>query len=165
MKKILIFTRCSWTLINFRYDYIKFIINKNFNVTVACDFKNSELLKLKKLFPLVKFVKINFLNESKSLFNEFKICYQIIRLFLKSKFNIIHNFTIRPVIYSTLIGKLLTTSNIINSITGLGHVFNNKKSFFFKLLINTVYISSNYVIFQKLYLNIHNYMFLLYYNY
>ncbi len=149
MKKILIFTRCSWTLINFRYDYIKFIINKNFNVTVACDFKNSELLKLKKLFPLVKFVKINFLNESKSLFNEFKICYQIIRLFLKSKFNIIHNFTIRPVIYSTLIGKLLTTSNIINSITGLGHVFNNKKSFFFKLLINTVYISSNYIIFQN----------------
>ena len=69
MKKILIFTRCSWTLINFRQDYIKFIANKNFNITVACDFKNSELLKLKKLFPSIKFIKITFLNESKSLFN------------------------------------------------------------------------------------------------
>ena len=149
MKKILIFTRCSWTLINFRQDYIKFIANKNFNITVACDFKNSELLKLKKLFPSIKFIKITFLNESKSLFNELKICYQIINLFLKSKFHIIHNFTIRPVIYSTLIGKILTNSKIINSITGLGHIFNNHKSFFFKSLINLVYLNSNHLIFQN----------------
>ena len=107
MKKILIFTRCTWTLVNFRHDYIKFLENKKCNITIACDYRKQELKNLKKKFPSVSFKKINFLNKNRSIFREFKICYQIIKLLIMEKFNYIHNFTIRPVIYSTLIGKIL----------------------------------------------------------
>jgi glycosyltransferase involved in cell wall biosynthesis len=149
MKKILIFTRCTWTLVNFRHDYIKFLENKKCNITIACDYRKQELKNLKKKFPSVSFKKINFLNKNRSIFREFKICYQIIKLLIMEKFNYIHNFTIRPVIYSTLIGKILTNAKIVNSITGLGHIFNNKESFFFKNLINIIYIISNHIIFQN----------------
>ena len=149
MKKILIFTRCSWTLSNFRYDYVKFISNKNYKITIACDFEKKELSKLVKIFPTVEFKKINFLNQNNSIFKEFRMFYQIIKLLNSNRFNIIHNFTIRPVVYSTLIGKILTNSKIVNSITGLGHIFNNKEIFFFKTIINFIYLMSDYIIFQN----------------
>lgn len=149
MKKILIFTRCSWTLSNFRYDYVKFISNKNYKITIACDFEKKELSKLIKIFPTVEFKKINFLNQNNSIFKEFRMFYQIIKLLNSNRFNIIHNFTIRPVVYSTLIGKILTNSKIVNSITGLGHIFNNKEIFFFKTIINFIYLMSDYIIFQN----------------
>lgn len=149
MKKILIITRCSWTLLNFRHDYIKYIQYKKFKVTVACDFNNLEINKLKKIFPLINFKKINFLNKNGSILSEIKICLQIIRLFNNSKFDIIHNFTIRPVVYSTILGKIFSNSKIVNSMTGLGHIFNNGEKLFLKFLINYIYLISNHVIFQN----------------
>lgn len=149
MKKILIITRCSWTLLNFRHDYIKYIQHKKFKITVACDYNNLEINKLKKIFPLINFKKINFLNKNRSILSEIKICLQIIRLFNNSKFDIIHNFTIRPVVYSTVIGKIFSNSKIVNSMTGLGHIFNNGEKLFLKFLINYIYLISNHVIFQN----------------
>ena len=149
MKKILIITRCSWTLLNFRHDYIKYILNKKFKITVACDYNSSEIRKLKKIFPLINFKKINFLNQKGSILNEIKICFQIIKLFNNSKFDIIHNFTIRPVVYSTLLSKIFSNSKVINSMTGLGHIFNNRENLFFKFVINYIYLISNHVIFQN----------------
>lgn len=149
MKKILIITRCSWTLLNFRHDYIKYIQYNKFKITVACDYNNSEINKLKKIFPLINFKKINFLNKNGSILSEIKICLQIIRLFNNNKFDIIHNFTIRPVVYSTILGKIFSNSKIVNSMTGLGHIFNNGKKLFLKFLINYIYFISNHVIFQN----------------
>jgi glycosyltransferase involved in cell wall biosynthesis len=149
MNKILIFTRCTWTLINFRHDYIKFLQKKNLDITIACDFTYKDLHKIKKIFPNLKFKKINFLNKKKKILNELIICIQIFKLLTNSKFDYIHNFTIRPVIYSTIISKIFTNSKILNSITGLGHIFNSSNNFFFKSLLNLVFIISNHIIFQN----------------
>ena len=149
MKKILIITRCSWTLLNFRHDYIKYIQKKKFKITVACDYNNSEISKLKKIFPSIYFKKINFLNPERNLIKEIKIQSQIIKLLNNVNYDIIHNFTIRPVVYATLLGKIFSNAKIINSMTGLGHFFNENEKLFFKFLINFIYLISNHVIFQN----------------
>ena len=104
MKKILIITRCSWTLLNFRHDYIKYIQKKKFKITVACDYNNSEISKLKKS-SLLFILKNKFLNPERNLIKEIKIQSQIIKLLNNVNYDIIHNFTIRPVVYATLLGK------------------------------------------------------------
>ncbi len=149
MKKILIITRCSWTLLNFRHDYIKYIQKKNLKITVACDYNNSEINKLKKIFPSIYFKKINFLNSERNFIKEIKIQSQIIKLLNNVNYDIIHNFTIRPVVYATLLGKIFSNAKIINSMTGLGHFFNENEKLFFKFFINFIYLISNHVIFQN----------------
>jgi glycosyltransferase involved in cell wall biosynthesis len=56
-------------------------------------------------------------------FSELQTLSRLMRIYRKFKPDIVHHFTIKPVIYGSLAARLLGINNIINSITGLGHLF------------------------------------------
>ncbi|RME15662.1 MAG: glycosyltransferase family 1 protein [Bdellovibrio sp.] len=55
--------------------------------------------------------------------------------------DILHNFTIKPVIYGTLVGRFLKVPQIINTMTGLGYVFNRHglRGFFLRAVVGILY--------------------------
>ena len=137
-KKIFIFTRCYWTYINFRKDLVNYIsVNSNYKITVFMDLSN----KPKKARLLVKknlsFINFPFINKKKSFFHDLKNIYSLISIFKKSKPDLVHNFTARPVIFSSFALKFIKKKVLVNTVTGLGTNFLTTrviKKFFLKIL-------------------------------
>jgi len=85
-KKILIFTRCSWTYVNFRKDLIEKIDTQKFITHIVFDKTNYRFKKKDN----IKYHHIPFLNPGNSLFRNLSIMYKIFILILETKPDIIH---------------------------------------------------------------------------
>ena len=118
-KKIALSANTSWGVYNFRYGLIKELINKNYNVLVVAPYdKYTE--KLKDIGCKTIDIYIN--SKSTNPIDDLKTFYQYLKIYKKEKPDIVLNFTIKPVIYSSLTCSILGIKTI-NTITGLGTGF------------------------------------------
>ena len=147
-KNIYIFTRCVWTFINFRYDLVNQINKKKFKVFVCMDFDGYKKKDLEKKYKNISFIDIKFLNQKKSMILDLKILVNLFLIFLNKKIDIVHNFTARPIVFVSLISFLFWKIKVINTITGLGNNFFQRKNLF-KLIYNLIFLRSHKVIFQN----------------
>ena len=147
-KNIYIFTRCIWTFINFRYDLVNKIDRKKYNVSVCMDFDGYTKKNLEQKFKKIRFININFLNNNNSFLFNLKIIKDVFQVFWKNKINIANNFTARPIVFVTLISFFFLKTKVINTITGLGNNFFQKKNIF-RIIYNLLFLKSKYVIFQN----------------
>ena len=119
--KIIIFTaNSSWYIYNFKLSLINLLISKGFKIYVISPIDEyTNKLKNQKINHLKwdsKSDSINLISEIKSIINLYKIYKEI-------NPNLVHHFTIKCVLYGTIICKFLKIKNIYNSITGLGNLF------------------------------------------
>tara|TARA_B100000676_G_scaffold266937_1_gene280927 strand:+ start:6762 stop:7874 length:1113 start_codon:yes stop_codon:yes gene_type:complete len=140
--KIIITSNTSWNLFNFRKELIKELISAGYNVHVLApkDKYSENLKKLGVTFHNIKLSRYN-----KTIIADF---FYILKVFIKILIirpNIIHNFTIKPVIYVGLASCFFKSILVINSITGLGISFSAKKSksFLNKFILFLITISFN----------------------
>jgi len=120
MSKILLFANTDWYLYNFRNRLARELRSQGHEVILLSPPGNfQEFLKEDGFqwipFPLSR-QGINPLKEIWSL-------WQLIRIYRTVRPDIVHHCTIKPVIYGSLAAHILRMPNIINSITGLGHLF------------------------------------------
>ena len=148
-KNIYIFTRCIWTFINFRHELANTIDKKKFNVCICMDFDGYTIKYFKKKYPGLKFIDVKFLNKKKKFIFDLKIINEIYKIFNKNKIDIAHNFTARPIVFVTIISIFFKNVEIINTITGLGNNFFEKKKFFYKIIYNLIFLRSKIVVFQN----------------
>ncbi len=135
MKKIVIISNELWNIINFRKGIIDALIKSNYQVHVITKIQNEIKFKIdnKIIFHNIYIDRrgINFLKEIKLFINLYKIITKI-------NPHILLNYTIKPVIYVSLISRIKNIKNI-NTITGLGRVFIVKKLIFLRFLIIILY--------------------------
>lgn len=112
--------------------------------------------KPKKARLLVKknlsFINFPFINKKKSFFHDLKNIYSLISIFKKSKPDLVHNFTARPVIFSSFALKFIKKKVLVNTVTGLGTNFLTTrviKKFFLKILYKFSISESSFIIFQN----------------
>ena len=122
--KILLVANSGWYLYNFRSTLIRDIKNKGFDLGIITPGdKYSEIL-IKQNYSHVQWglsrKSINPLKELKSLI-------ELITIYRKLKPDLVHHFTIKACIYGTIAAKFSNTNKVINSITGLGHIFVGRK--------------------------------------
>ena len=120
MSKILLFANTDWYIYNFRLSLAQELRNQGHEVLLLSppgDFH--ELLQANGFewisFPLSR--------QSIKPFPELLSIWQLTRLYHRIRPDIVHHFTIKPVIYGSLAAHILHIPGIINSITGLGHLF------------------------------------------
>jgi len=118
---IIVFTaNSSWYIYNFKLSLINLLISKGFKIFVISpidEYTNKlKYHKIKHLKWDSKSDSINLISEIKSIINLYKIYKEI-------NPNLVHHFTIKCVLYGTIICKFLKIKNIFNSITGLGNLF------------------------------------------
>ena len=148
---IVITSNTSWYIYNFRARLIQDLIQKGLIVHVIAP-KDKYTLKLEEIGAICH--QIGLSRFKKSILSDF---YYLIRLFLyfvKIKPTVIHNFTIKPVIYGSVASKFFKKIKIVNSIPGLGISFksdNRKKvmSRFILFLYRIAIKKKHKVIFQN----------------
>jgi len=120
MSKILLFANTDWYIYNFRLSLAKELREHEHEVVLLSppgDFQ--EHLRTNGFewipFPLSR--------QGVNPFNELQTIWRLVHLYQQIKPDVVHHFTIKPVIYGSLAAHLLRIPGIINSITGLGHLF------------------------------------------
>ncbi len=128
MKKIILFSNTSWSLYNFRKNLICEFIKKKFKVFIISnrDETTKKLIKIGCNFHHIKMQR-----RGDKIFTEIFTLINIYKIINQIKPDILLNFTIKPIIYGSLISRSLNIKTL-NTLDGLGASFEISK---FKKLI------------------------------
>ncbi len=74
-------------------------------------------------------------------FADFRLLVYLYKLYKKEKPDVIHHVTIKPVLYGSLVCRVINSAKIVNSITGLGYVFtsNTFKAKVLRIIVSFFY--------------------------
>ena len=71
----------------------------------------------------IDYYPINTIRNNDNIITDIQLIYNLYKLYKELNPIIIHHFTIKPVLYGSVAGKLANIPSIINSVTGLGVAF------------------------------------------
>lgn len=143
----------SWYIWNFRRNIINELIKNKYSILVVAPKDSySELIISKGC----KFVNWNLKRSSINPINEIISLINLYKIYKKYKPRIAHHFTIKSCFYGSLIARIVNKSYVVNSITGLGHLFltRNFKNFLLKIVLIPFYkfalnYKNSYLVFQN----------------
>lgn len=127
--RIIIISNSFWSVYNFRSSFVKEFV-KNQNKVIISSLEDKSLKKLKNLGAEIKKIKI--ISKSINPLNEIKLLFELQNLFKINKPDVVINFTIKPIIYSSFLLKN-SGAKVINTLDGFG--LSLTKNFFFKKLV------------------------------
>ena len=121
--KIILFANTDWYLYNFRLPLAKTLKNLGYNVVlISPPGKYGTLI----LAEGIQWLQISMNRRSLAPWEEIKFIKELISLYKRESPDLVHHFTVKPVIYGTLAARINGIHSRINAVTGLGYVFTDK---------------------------------------
>jgi glycosyltransferase involved in cell wall biosynthesis len=120
MAKIILFANTDWYLYNFRLSLARELRTHGHEVILLSAPGPFQNLLQEGGFQWVSFPLSR---QGINPFYELETLWRLTRLYRRLNPDIVHHFTIKPVLYGSMAAHVLRIPGIINSITGLGHVF------------------------------------------
>ena len=152
--KILILGGITGSIINFRYDLIKKLIELEYEVYVIA--KATDISHVKKIEKLgVRLIDSDITNNKLNIISDLKYFFLLRRSIKVIKPDKVLAYTMKPVIYSGLVLKMFKNIQYYPMITGLGLVFNSQNKFiivlrfFISFLLKLALKEANKVIVQN----------------
>jgi len=136
--KVVFLANTGWYLYNFRLSLINFLIKKDFEIHLICPFDDYTPKIIEKGIFVHNW---DLKSSSTNIFKEINSIISLFKIYRNIKPDLVHHFTIKSVLYGTLISNFCGTKFVFNSITGLGTVFlsNKLKDKFLNFLIIPIY--------------------------
>lgn len=105
-------------------------------VVATADTGRAEVIRRKGL----TFVSLPMSRSSTSIIRELRTFWSLVLLFRQVRPDLIHNVTIKPVLYGSFVARMLGSPAVVNAITGLGYVFTqSRRAKFMRALIKMFY--------------------------
>ncbi len=123
--KVLLVSRCSWTLFNFRQGLIKALLERRHNVIgggAGGDHYEKKILALG-----IPFKNLPVDKRGINPIADLRLAIALYHWYREERPDVVHHFTIKPVIYGSIAARLAGVPRIINTITGLGYVYTQRK--------------------------------------
>lgn len=118
--KILLTANTDWYLYHFRLSLAKFLRQNQFEVV----FVSPEGKYVSKILSEgFRWIPWNLGRKTIAPWRELRTIVDIAGIIREENPDLIHNHTIKPVIYASMAAKIIGKQYVINSITGRGHVF------------------------------------------
>lgn len=137
MKKIIVVSRCAWTLYNFRKGLIN-ALGEAGNTVLYGGAEDGWQTLLEETVK-IPFHSLPVDKKGKSPLSDLKLIWHLYRWYRKEKPDVVHHFTIKPVIYGSIAARLAGVPQIVNTITGLGYVFTDRASPWLRLVVKWQY--------------------------
>lgn len=120
MKKIFLVANVQFTLTQFRSELIDLLRERGHKVVLVCPNTTGNL----HAEPDQNVIEYKLSRGGINPFRDFQTFLSLARLFGREKPDIILNFTIKPIIYSSLAARLFSPkTKVFSNITGLGYIF------------------------------------------
>ena len=101
----------------------------------------------------VRFVPLPVNRRALNPFADLKLFWSLYRWYREERPDVVHHFTIKPVIYGSLAAYLARVPRIVNTVTGLGYVFTSETIGILRRLVEILYrvalASAHYTFFQN----------------
>ena len=119
-KKLLFVVNVDWFFISHRLIIAQEAIKNNFEVYVACQDtgRSKEIIQIG-----AKFINLPFSRSGINPVSEFITLIKFYNIYNKIKPDIVHHITLKPIIYGTLISRILKVNGVVNAVSGLGYSF------------------------------------------
>ena len=118
--KIILLANTDWYLYNFRLSLARELRTHGHEVLLLSPPGTFQKLLQENGFEWLPF---SISRQGINPFREVFALIRLVRLYHHLQPDVVHHFTVKPVIYGSLAAHLLGIKSIINSITGLGHLF------------------------------------------
>ena len=123
--KILYSANTDWSLYNFRRAQIESTLKQNWKVGCVCS--KGPFIKLIKKFGVKKVFLLRNYKKNINLIRDVFLAFEYYRIYKRWKPAIVHQFSVKPVIYGTVAARLARVPLIVNTIPGLGYAFSDMK--------------------------------------
>ena len=135
-RRILLVSRCAWTMVRFRKGLVRALVENGYKVDVAgiADGYENEILSLGASFHNLRVDK-----KGQNIWKDLRLVFGIRRLIRDVNPDLVHFFTIKPVIYGNIANGLFCRKPSVTTITGLGYTFTNGASFRLRMLSKILY--------------------------
>lgn len=118
--KLLIVVNVDWFFLSHRLPLALEALKNKWEVSVACaDTGRSQEI----IDHGVNFYKIPFSRSGTNILSELKTISSLYKVYKKVKPDVIHQVTLKPVVYGSLISRLLKVKGTVNAISGMGYNF------------------------------------------
>lgn len=120
MRTLLIITNIDWFLISHRLIIAQAAVKAGWKVYVACeDTGRGHEIKVDG----IEFIRFSFSRSGTNPIEEIKLLRRFRRLYRKVQPDVVHQITIKPVVYGSLAAKKEGVKGVVNAISGLGYMF------------------------------------------
>jgi glycosyltransferase involved in cell wall biosynthesis len=133
-RRILFVTNVDWFFISHRLVIAIEAEKRGFEVIVAAeDTGRSQEIRDKG----IRFINLSISRSGTNPFKELKTLINLFIIYKSINPDVVHHITLKPVIYGSIISKLLRISGVVNAISGLGYNFTNgRQSFVQKAMLH-----------------------------
>jgi glycosyltransferase involved in cell wall biosynthesis len=135
--KILLVSRCAWTLYNFRAGLMRALLDRGDDVAGGGAAGDGYEAKVEALG--VPFHPLPVDKKGVNPLADLRLLWQLYRWYRKERPDVVHHFTIKPVIYGSIAARLARVPRIINTVTGLGYVFTDSCKPWLRRLVEGLY--------------------------
>lgn len=119
--KIFFVANTGFALYNFRLSFMKYLVGKKWDVVaIACDEAD---YASKFGSEGIRFINVSMDHKGKNPIHDMRFLCALTCIYRSNAPLIVHHFTIKPVIFGSLAAKFARVPHIVNTITGLGYVF------------------------------------------
>jgi glycosyltransferase involved in cell wall biosynthesis len=136
-KKIILVSRCAWTLYNFRAGLMHALRQRGHTVVAGGAAGDGFEPKIEALG--VPFVPLPVDKKGVNPRADVALFWTLYRWYRRERPDVVHHFTIKPVIYGSVAARLAGVPRIVNTITGLGYVFMEEHVTWLRCLVEWQY--------------------------
>ncbi len=122
-RKILLFANTDWYLFNFRLPLAKALREEGWQVAFISP---AGIYASRLRQEGFRWIRLDFSTRGTNIFREALVVLRLARLYRRERPTLVHHFTIKCNLYGTLATLFTRGIRVVNSITGLGHVFIDK---------------------------------------
>lgn len=135
--KILLVSRCAWTLYNFRAGLMRALQKQGYQV--VCGGSDGDGFEQRIRALDIPFDPLPLSRQGMDPLADFWLIVALYRWYRNQEPAIVHHFTIKPVIYGSIAAWLAGVPRIINTVTGLGFVFTARKNGWLQTVVKRLY--------------------------
>jgi glycosyltransferase involved in cell wall biosynthesis len=120
MRKILLAANTDWYLFNFRLSLAKYMRAEGYEVVLVSP---SGRFVAKLQDEGFRWIEWGVGRQTLAPWKEMHAISKLAGIYYREKPQLVHNFTVKPVLYGSFAARLTGVSGIVSSVTGLGYVF------------------------------------------
>lgn len=136
-KKIIFVSRCAWTLYNFRVGLIKAVKAQGYTVLGGGSGGDGYEPKIEALGISFNHLPISF--KPINPLADLCLIWTLYRWYRREQPDVVHHFTIKPVIYGSIAARMAGIRRIVNTVTGLGFAFTTESASWLRYIVRWLY--------------------------
>jgi glycosyltransferase involved in cell wall biosynthesis len=117
-RHVLLVTNTGWSMVRYRGELIAGLLERGWRVSAIADFSEAQVSDLRGLG--VAPIRLEVEGAGRNPLKDLAYLGRLARLLRTLRPDLVHNFSIKPVIYGSLAARLVGSNAIVNSITGSG---------------------------------------------